>query len=260
MLEPLSEQLAIYTPLGNVLLVNEVLCNYEVLVESLSILGDLLPLELQMLDVMLGMDFLYTRYAFMDCHKKEVIFRKPSLAEVIFKGERQIVPLSLISALKAEKLLRKGCITFLAHVVEVQEEKLKPKDIPMVNEFLDVFSTGLSGMPRDREVEFIIELLAGTSPISQALYRMAPSELKELKVQLQELVDKGYVRPGVLPCGAPMLFVKKKDSTLRLCIEYRQLNKVTIRNKYPLPHMDDLLGHLKGATMFSKIDLRSGYH
>ena len=80
----------------------------------------------------------------------------------------------------------------------------------------------------------------GTTPISQAPYRMAPAELKELKIQLQELLDKGYIRPSVSPWGAPVLFVKKKDGTMRLCIDYRQLNKVTIRNKYPLPHIDDL--------------------
>ena len=173
--------------------------NCEVLVEALSILVDLLPLQLQMLDVILGMDFLYTHCAFMDCHKIEVIFRKQGLVEMVFRGERKIVPTSLISALEAEKLLRNGCIAFLAHVVEVQEEKLKPEDVPIVNEYLDVFPTDLLGLPPDREVEFTIELLPRTSPISQALYRMTKSELKELKVQLQELVDKGYVKPSVSP-------------------------------------------------------------
>ena len=104
----------------------------------------------------------------MDCHKKEVIFRKPSLAEVFFRGERKIVPSSLISPLKAKKLLRKGCTAFLAHVVNMQEEKLKLEDVPIVNEFLDVFPTDLLGLPLDREVEFTIELLTRTSPISQA--------------------------------------------------------------------------------------------
>lgn len=91
-------------------------------------------------------------------------------------------------------------------------------------------------------------------------YRMAPAELKELKVQLQELIDRGFIRPSVSPWGAPVLFVKKKDGTMRLCIDYRQLNKVTIKNKYPLPRIDDLFDQLQGAKVFSKIDLRSGYH
>ncbi|TYK27290.1 DNA/RNA polymerases superfamily protein [Cucumis melo var. makuwa] len=260
MLEPLSEGLAIYTPVGDVLLVNEVLRNCEVLVEGISLLVDLLPLELQRLDVILGMDFLFAHYASMDCHRKEVVFRKPGFAEVVFRGMRKAVSRSLISVLKAEKLLRKGCTAFLAHIVVVQREKLKPEDVPVVKEFLDVFPDDLSGLPPDREIEFTIELLPGTAPISQAPYRMAPSELKELKMQLQELVDKGYIRPSVSPWGAPVLFVKKKDGTLRLCIDYRQLNKVTIRNKYPLPRIDDLFDQLRGAALFSKIDLRSGYH
>ncbi|KAL0554138.1 hypothetical protein IC582_008052 [Cucumis melo] len=260
MLEPLSEGLAIYTPVGDVLLVNEVLRNCEVLVEGISLLVDLLPLELQRLDVILGMDFLFSHYASMDCHRKEVVFKKPGFAEVVFRGMRKVVSRSLISVLKAEKLLRKGCTVFLAHIVVVQREKLKPEDVPVVKEFLDVFPDDLSCLPPDREIEFTIELLPGTTPISQAPYRMAPSELKELKMQLQELVDKGYIRPSVSPWGAPVLFVKKKDGTLRLCIDYRQLNKVTIRNKYPLPRIDDLFDQLRGAALFSKIDLRSGYH
>ncbi|TYK26572.1 putative Retrotransposon protein [Cucumis melo var. makuwa] len=145
MLEPLSEELVICTPVGDVLLVGEVLRNCEVLVEGLCMLVDLLPLELQALDVILGMDFLFTHYASMNCHKKEVTFRKPGSTEVVFRGERKIIPTSLISALKAEKLLRKGCIAFLAHVVEVQEEKLKPEDVSVVNEYLDVFPADLSG-------------------------------------------------------------------------------------------------------------------
>ena len=89
---------------------------------------------------------------------------------------------------------------------------------------------------------------------------MAIVELKELKLQLQELLEKRFIRPSVSPWGAPVLFVKKKDDTLRLCIDYRQLNKLTIKNKYPLPRIDDLFDQLKGASIFSKIDLRSGYH
>ncbi|TYK11035.1 DNA/RNA polymerases superfamily protein [Cucumis melo var. makuwa] len=260
MLKPLSEGLAIYTPVGDVLLVNEVLRNCEILVECISLLVDLLPLELQMLDVILGMDFLFAHYASMDCHRKEVVFRKPGFVEVVFRGMRKVVSRSLISVLKAEKLLRKGCTAFLAHIVVVQREKLKLEDVPMVKEFLEVFPDDLSGLPPDREIEFTIELLPGTAPISQAPYRMASSELKELKMQLQELVDNGCIRPSVSSWGAPVLFVKKKDGTLRLCIEYRQLNKVTIRNKYPLPLINDLFDQPRGAVLFSKIDLRSGYH
>ena len=115
-------------------------------------------------------------------------------------------------------------------------------------------------MPPDREIEFCIDVVPGTAPISLPPYRMAPAELKELKEQLQDLLDKGFVRPSTSPWGAPVLFVKKKDGSLRLCIDYKQLNKVTVRNKYPLPRIDDLFDQLQGASCFSKIDLRSGYH
>ena len=145
-------------------------------------------------------------------------------------------------------------------MVDKRKEGKELKEVPVVNEFEDVFPEELPGLPPEREIEFEIELLPGVSPISQAPYRMAPVELKELKEQLQELVDKGFVRPSFSPWGAPVLFVKKKDGSMRLCIDYRQLNKVTVRNKYPLPRIEDLFDQLQGATVFSKIDLRSGYH
>ncbi|VVA28743.1 Hypothetical predicted protein, partial [Prunus dulcis] len=112
--------------------------------------------------------------------------------------------------------------------------------IPVVCDFPDIFPDDLPGLPPEREIEFTIELLPGTNPIYQTPYRMAPAELRELKIQLQELVDLGFIRPSVSPWGAPVLFVRKKDGTMRLCIDYRQLNKVTIRNRYPLPRIDDL--------------------
>jgi hypothetical protein len=132
--------------------------------------------------------------------------------------------------------------------------------IPVVREFADVFPDELSGMPPDREVEFVIELQPGTAPIFKRPYRMPLKELAELKTQLQELLDKGYIRPSSSPWGCPALFVKKKDGSLRLCVDYRPLNAVTIKNKYPLPRIDVLFDQLAGARVFSKIDLRSGYH
>ena len=154
----------------------------------------------------------------------------------------------------------KGCQGFLARVIDSKVSSPSISDIPVVHEFSDVFIEELSGLPIDREIEFSIELLPGVSPISIAPYRMAPLELRELKVQLQDLLDKGFIRPSVSPWGAPILFVKKKDGSMRLCIDYRQLNKVTVRNKYPLPRIDDLFDHLQGASVFSKIDLRTCYH
>ena len=114
----------------------------------------------------------------------------------------------------------------------------------------------LLGLPSEREIDFPIDLVPGTAAISLPTYRMAPVELKKLKTQLQELVNRGFIWPSISPWRAPMLFVKKKDGTWRLCIDYRQLNKVTIRNKYPLPRVDDLIDQLQGVKVFSKIDLR----
>jgi hypothetical protein len=115
-------------------------------------------------------------------------------------------------------------------------------------------------MPTDRDIEFIIELQPGTAPISKSPYRMPPNELAELKIQLQDLLDKGFIHPSASPWGCPALFVKKKDNSLRLCVDYRPLNAVTIKNKYPLPRIDILFDQLAGAKVFSKIDLRPGYH
>jgi hypothetical protein len=140
------------------------------------------------------------------------------------------------------------------------EPSLSPSDIPVVSEFLDVFPVDIMSLPPEREVEFSIDLVPGSQPISVAPYCMSPLELRELKSQLEDLLQKHFIRPSVSPWGAPVLLVKKKDGTMRLCIDYHQLNKVTIKNKYPLPRIDDLLDQLRGATVFSKIDLRSGYH
>ena len=115
-------------------------------------------------------------------------------------------------------------------------------------------------MSPDRDLEFIIDLIPGTASIVKRPYRMAANELEELKKQLRELQDKGYIRPSSSPWGSPILFVKKKDGNLRMCIDYRSLNEVTIKNKYPLPRIDDLFDQLKDAKYFSKIDLRSGYY
>ena len=146
------------------------------------------------------------------------------------------------------------------YVVEYANSEMQLAKVPVVNEFFDVIPEDLPGLPPDREIEFKIELAPGTEPISIASYRMAPAELKELKVQMEELLSKGFTKMSTSPWGAPVLFVKKKDGSLRLCINYRQLNQVTIRNQYPLPRIDDLFDQLQGAKVFSKIDIRSGYY
>jgi hypothetical protein len=145
--------------------------------------------------------------------------------------------------------------------VSVQHTTAKNlEDIPIVREFPDVFPEDLPGLPPDQDVEFTIELLPGIVPISRQPYKMTPKELAELKVQLKELQDKGFIRPSTSSWGCPTLFVKKKDQSMMLCVNYWPLNAVTIRNKYQLPHIDILFDQLVGAKVFSKIDLRSDYH
>ena len=145
-------------------------------------------------------------------------------------------------------------------MVDRRQEGTRLEDIPIIKEFPDVFLDDISGLPPDRVIEFVIELVPGTEPISIPPYRMALAELKELMAQLEELLSKGFIRPSTSLWGAPVLFVKKKDGSLRLCIDYRQLNQVTIRNQYPLPRIDELFDQLHGSRVYSKIDLRSGYH
>ena len=163
-------------------------------------------------------------------------------------------------AMKANKMLRKSYQGYLAYAIELRDSGSRLEDIPVIREFPDVFPEDLPGIPLDKEIDFQIELAPGTEPISKAPYRMAPLELKELKIQMEELVSKGFFRSSTSPWGAPVLFVKKKDGIFRLCIDYRELNKVTIRNQYPLPRIDDLFDQLQGARVFLKIDLRLGYH
>ena len=181
--------------------------------------------------------------------------------EFSFQGQPRRSTTKLISAMKAWKMLANGCQGYLANMVDKEQKgQLAPENVPIIREYVDVFSQDLPGLPPEREISFEIELLPGSAPVSKAPYRMAPAELRELQVQLQELLDKGFIRQSHSPWGAPVLFVKKKDGSLRMCIDYRELNKLTIKNKYPLPRIDDLFDQLRGAAVFSKIDLRSGYH
>ncbi|KAL8095604.1 hypothetical protein AgCh_036864 [Apium graveolens] len=209
-------------------------------------------------EVILGMDWLSNHEVQIECKSKKVKLRTKDGEKVIFRGKRQ--EKKFLMAIETKRLLCQGCEVYLAHVMDVEKESVRIEDIPIVRDFPDVFPDELPGLPPDREIEFTIDLASGTEPVSKAPYCMAPVEMKELAAQLQELLDKGVIRPSVSPWGAPVLFIKKKDGSMRLCIDYRELNKLTIKNTYPLPRIDDLFDQLKGASCFSKIDLRSGYH
>jgi hypothetical protein len=146
--------------------------------------------------------------------------------------------------------------------VEAVKERKGPSldQYPILSEFQDVFPNELPRLPPERELDFTIDLKLGAKPISKTPYWMTALELCELQMQLKELLDLGLVRPSVSPWGTLVIFVKKKDGSLRLCIDYRDLNCAIVKNRYPVPRIDDLFDQMKGAAVFSKIDLRSGYH
>ncbi|XP_011625089.1 uncharacterized protein LOC105421006 [Amborella trichopoda] len=175
---------------------------------------DLILLDIEDFDVILGMDWLSAHYA--------TLFR----------------------------LLAKECVEYLAYVVENWDGQSKLDEIPVVREYLKVFPEELTTLPPIREIEFEIKVVSDTAPSSKAPYRMALAELKKLKEKLQELLEKGFVRPSVSSWGAPVLFVKKKDGTLKLCIDDRLLNQVTVKNKYPLPRIDDFCDQLQMTQVF----------
>ena len=158
------------------------------------------------------------------CTKKRVLEECPGQGLCLVQGVRPDEPKQVISAIKAYHSLAKGCVGYLVSVVVSSLPTLRVQDILVVCEYLNVFLKDLPGMLPHWEVEFLIELVPGSGPISKAPYRMAPTELRELKNQLQELLDKAFIRPSVSTCGVPVLFVKKKDGSLRLCIDYRMLN------------------------------------
>ncbi|KAA3474185.1 DNA/RNA polymerases superfamily protein [Gossypium australe] len=255
-----DREMKVFSPLGQSVLVNKLFRDVPLEIQGEIFLADLMELPFGEFDIILGMDWLVKHRAQLDCAEKWMSIRTVEDKEIVMIGERRNYLANVISALKAEKMVRKGYGAFLAFISALDAKELSVEDVRTVKEFPDVFPEELPGVPPDREVEFGIELLPGTAPVSIAPYRMAPKELSELKAQIQELLDRGFIRPSVSPWGAPVLFVKKKDGSMRMCIDYRQLNKLTIKNRYPLPRIDDLFDQLKGASVFSKIDLRSGYH
>ncbi|KAJ9537587.1 hypothetical protein OSB04_030320 [Centaurea solstitialis] len=223
---------------------------------------DLVPVYIHGFDIVIGIDWMAQNRANIMCYERIVrIPNDDGDGYFYVYGEKRKGDARLISMLKARRHLSKGCSSYLAYILDASKEVKKTVcDVPVVCEFPDVFPEDLPGLPPNRQVEFRIDLIPGAAPIARTPYRLAPSEMKEMMNQLQELLDKGFIRPSISPWGAPVLFVKKKDGSMRMCIDYRELNKVTIKNKYPLPRIDDLFDQLQGASYFSKIDLRSGYH
>ncbi|XP_042460894.1 uncharacterized protein LOC122044835 [Zingiber officinale] len=237
--------LSVLTPSGGVLMSDQEVKSCPLNFDSHILTVDLQVLEMTEFDIILGMDWLSEHHATVDYRAKVVTFQPldQSSWEFIGINDRGV---SIISALQAQQLLARGCKGYLLSLVSSNvDSSVQLSDVHIIREYPDVFPEELPGLPPRRQVEFAIELLLSTASISKAPYRMAPRELEELKIQLQELLDKSFIRPSVSPWGAPVLFVKKKDGSLRLCIDYRQLNSVTIKNKYPLPRIDDLFDQLK---------------
>ncbi|KAL1224845.1 RNA-directed DNA polymerase-like protein [Cardamine amara subsp. amara] len=221
--------------------------------------ADLIICSVELYDVILGMDWLGKFRAHLDCHRGRVEFDRGK-GRLVYQGVRPTSDSLVISVMQAERMIERGCEAYLATISSPEAVgEAKVGDIRVVQEFSDVFQS-LQGLPPSRSDPFTIELEPGTTPISRAPYRMAPAEMAELKKQLEELLSKGFIRPSTSPWGAPVLFVKKKDGSFWLCVDYRGLNRVTVKNRYPLPRIDELLDQLRGATWFSKIDLASGYH
>ncbi|KAL5540030.1 hypothetical protein UlMin_046185 [Ulmus minor] len=213
--EKMSNALNIILPSGDVLLSTYWLKETPIKISGQELYVDLIILEIKDFDVILGMDWLSKYNATIHCKKRKVVFEPHGKEKFELIGDPKQSRTPMISAIKAFKLLANGCEGFLASIVDNCEDGCsRPEDVLVVKDYLEVFPEDLLGLPPDREIEFEIELLPGTQPISKAPYRMAPAELQELKKQLQELLDKGFIRPSYSPWGAPVLFVKKKDGTM----------------------------------------------
>ncbi|XP_070004959.1 uncharacterized protein [Nicotiana sylvestris] len=205
--------------------------NNKIRVEGRDTLADLIVLDVIDFDMLMGMDWLSSCYDIVDCHAKIVKFEIPNEPRFILRGSQVLEICKVVSFMKAQRILKKGCLGLIAIVNDKRKETVSIENVPIVREFSDVFPEDLPGLLPIREIDFGIDLLPDTQPISMPPYQMAPAELRELKQQLQDLLNKGFIRPSVSPWGVPVLFVKKKHGSLRMCIDYRQLNKITIRNK-----------------------------
>ncbi|GJS56907.1 putative reverse transcriptase domain-containing protein [Tanacetum coccineum] len=225
---------------GQLVEINKIILGCKLEIEGHTFDIDLIPFRHGGFDVIVGMDWLSRYKAKIVCYEKVV---------------RIPLPNNKILRVLREKLEEK-----MRYLMSAKTKEQKLKDIVIVRNFLQVFPDNLSGLPPSREFDFCIDLIHRVIPIAKSPYRLAPSEMEELSSQLRELQDKGFSRLSSSPWGALVLFVKKKDSSFRMCIDYRELNKLTIKNLYPFPRIDDLFDQLQGSQYFSKIDFRFGYH
>jgi hypothetical protein len=195
------------------------------------------------INVILQMYWLTKHNVLIDCAKKSIKLITLNGKELEYVAEHVVIAKGAANCVKLNQL----------------DVSQRP-EVPMVNEFPDVFPEELPGIPPNRDIKFVIDLVHGTTPIYERPYRMVAKQLAELKDQIKDLLEKSYIHPSSSPWRAPVIFVPKKDDTQRMCVDYRALNEVTVKNKSPLPRIDDLFDQLCGACVFSKIDLQSGYH
>jgi hypothetical protein len=282
----MSRQLSVTLADGSQQAAEGTLAAAEITLSSYTDIIDLVVLPLSNYDVILGMDWLEQVNPTIDWRNKKVSFQHNTQQHHI----DSVSAFHLLSEVELKRAIRKQQVETV-YVVRVSEEEVQgsedqvltnssrsepqsclsvsvdsehqyqPLRESLLRQYKDVFPADLpSGLPPSREVDHKIELIPGSVPQSRPTYRMSPTETDELKKQLDQLSASGFIQPSKSPFGAPVLFVKKKDGTMRMCIDYRALNSITIKNSYPLPRIDELFDRLQGAKVFSKIDLRSGYH
>nr|GEU65383.1 hypothetical protein [Tanacetum cinerariifolium] len=240
---------------GKVVSTNSVLrgCTLNILDHLFDI--DLMPIELGTFDVIVGMDWLVERDALIVCGRKEVHVPYKNNTLVV-KSDSSVSRLKVISCIKERKYIERGSQLFIAQVTEKVPAMEQLQDVLVIRNFPEVFPDDLPGLPLPRQVEFKIELIPGVAPVARTPYRLAPSELKEFSDQLKELSKKGFIRPSSSPWGAPVLFVKKKDEPFRMCIDYQELNKLTVKNRYPLSRIDDLFDQFQGSSVYGHFEFQ----
>jgi hypothetical protein len=233
----------IVSSLGGDMPVRQLCPKVNLKIRGIDFAANLIVLESKDIDVILGIDWLSKHKVLIDCTKKSIKLTTPDGNGLEFVVEPVVTAKGVANRAKVNQL-----------------DANQGSEVPVVNEFPNVFPKELPGMPPDQDIEFVIELKSGTAPIYKTSFSLTTPELAELKEHIKELLEKEFIHPSSSPWGAPVIFVAKKDGTQRLCTDYRALNEVTIRNKYLLPRIDDLFDQLRGACVFSKIDLQLGYH
>ena len=236
----LEQALNVDLPIGEQLGTSRVCKGCVLHIEEHKLIVDLIALDLKGYDAIFGMNLLSTFMAVINCFRKKITFQLPGGVVFSFINDRSSFHQFPTMGSKFLKAKAGSHLSFLASLMGEERDKFPTKAVSIVSDFSDVFLDEIPRLPPQREIEFKIDLYSGTEPISIAPYRMAPLELKELRKQLDHLLNIGFIRLSTSPWGAPDLFVKKHDETLRLCMDYRSLNQVTVKNKYPLPRIDDL--------------------